>query len=157
MSEYDELLIEAYGGEVFGDTFFGTLADVMSDVAQREKVRMLQRIEALTASHLRPLVDEAGLEVDPAPMAAQGLELAGGMADQSWTGLLEGLRGALPDFLTKFLRLQEIGGHDDVLADLVAHEQAIDRFAELELEGRSEEAVGVLHAHLERSGSALAG
>jgi len=38
---------------------------------------------------------------------------------------------------------------DPVLADLVAHEQAIDRFAELELEGHTEDALAVLHGHLD--------
>jgi hypothetical protein len=52
-------------------------------------------------------------------------------------------------FLAKFERLRAIGVPDDpVLADLVAHERAVDRFAELELEGRHIEALDVLEAHL---------
>jgi len=37
-----------------------------------------------------------------------------------------------------------------VLSDLVAHERAIDRFAELELQGRGAEALAVLDDHLAR-------
>ncbi len=58
-------------------------------------------------------------------------------------------REALPPFLASFERLQAIGAPDDpVLTDLVAHERAIDRFAELTLEGQGNEALAVLDAHL---------
>lgn len=153
MSEYDDLLIEAYRGEVFGNAFFGALADAQPDDAQREKLRALQQVEAQTASCLRPLVDEAGIDAGDSASEAEGVEMAGGVGELAWTVLLEGLRGALPAFLTKFERLQAIGGHEEVLADLVAHEQAIDRFAALELDGRGAEALDVLRRHLDPSGS----
>ena len=57
-----------------------------------------------------------------------------------------------PAYLEKFERLQTIGAPDDpILAELVAHERAIDRFAELEREGRSADALAVLRAHLDAS------
>lgn len=154
MSEYDDLLTEAYRGEVFGRAFFGALADAQPDDVQREKLRALQRVEAQTASHLRPLVDEAGIDAGDSASEAEGVEMAGGMGQLAWTGFLEGLRGALPSFLSKFERLQAIGGHEEILADLVAHEQAIDRFAELELSGQSAEALDGLRRHLDPPGSA---
>jgi hypothetical protein len=89
MSEYDDLLLDAYRGEVLGAALFGAMAGLTT------------------------------------------------------------LRTALPPFLANFERLRAIGGDDEpVLEDLVAHERAIDRFAELELEGRHADALDVLETHL---------
>ena len=69
--------------------------------------------------------------------------------DGDWATFLTTLRSALPPFLANFERLREIGVPDDpVLEDLVAHERAIDRFADLELQGRHVDALAALDAHL---------
>jgi len=131
MSEYDDLLLDAYKGELFGDAFFGTLADAQPDPDRREKLRMLQTVEARTATSLRRLMTDAGLHTDPA--------------------LSRGLREALPPFLEKFVRLREIAGTptDPALDALVNHERAIDRFAELELAG-DKKSLKPLQDHLRR-------
>lgn len=158
MSEYDDLLRESYEGEILGEAFFGTLADATEDDAARlERLRTLQAVEADTASTLRPLVDAARLTVDSSKARDDGVALGEATRDQSWDGLLQGLRGALPGFLAKYERLQELAqDHDDpVLTNLVAHERAVDRFAELELDGRTEESLAVLRAHLDASRRAV--
>ena len=148
MIEYDELLRDAYRGEVIGATLFGAMADATSDGRRRERLQALQRIEARTAARLRDLVDAAGLDADAEGATRDGIQLAEGAGDD-WTAFLAALRSALPLFLAEFERLRAIGVPDDpVLADLVAHERAVDRFAELELEGRHIEALDVLEAHL---------
>lgn len=154
MSEYDDLLLEAYRGEIFGEAFFGALAEHCDDETRRAKLRVLQQVEVHTASQLRPLVDAAGLVAgDDGPMVADGLRLADGASGQPWPVFLEGLRSALPAFLAKFQRLREIASDEDdpVLADLVGHEQAIDQFAVYELAGKGDAALEVLQAHLDRS------
>jgi hypothetical protein len=149
MIEYDELLLDAYRGEVFGAALFGAMADATSDDRRRERLQALQRVEARTAARLRHLVDAAGLDADAESATRDGIQLAEGGGDDDWPAFLAALRGALPPFLAKFERLRAIGVPDDpVLADLVAHERAVDRFAELELEGRHIEALDVLEAHL---------
>jgi hypothetical protein len=160
MGEYGDLLVEAYRGELLGAAFFSRLAERCDDGSRREKLLVLARVESHTASQLRPLVDAAGIEIDDAEAAARdGRELAGASAAQTWPVLLEGLRSALPAFLDKFLRLQAVAQDPDdpVLADLVAHEQAIDRFAAEELEGHGDESLTVLHAHLARAGATAVG
>jgi hypothetical protein len=149
MIEYDELLLNAYRGEVVGAAMFGAMADVTSDNRRRERLQALQRIEARTAARLRDLVDAAGLDADAEGATRDGIQLAEGVGGDDWPAFLAALRSALPPFLAKFERLRAIGVPDDpVLADLVAHERAVDRFAELELEGRHIEALDVLEAHL---------
>ncbi|HEY3673100.1 MAG TPA: hypothetical protein VGN51_19340 [Acidimicrobiia bacterium] len=149
MIEYDELLLDAYRGEVVGAALFGAMADATSDGRRRERLQALQRIEARTAARLRDLVDAAGLDADAEGATRDGIQLAEGAGGDDWPAFLAALRSALPLFLAKFERLRAIGVPDDpVLADLVAHERAVDRFAELELEGRHIEALDVLEAHL---------
>jgi hypothetical protein len=149
MSEYDDLLLDAYRGEVLGASLFGAMADGAPDDRQREGLQSLQQVEARTAARLRTLVDAAGLDAGADTAAADGARMAEGARGQNWSAFLTSLRTALPPFLANFERLQEIGAPDDpILADLVAHERAIDRFAELELEDRHADALGVLDAHL---------
>ena len=62
MSEYDDLLREAYLGELFGDTFFATMAERQPDKERREKLETLQIVEARTAQSLRRLIDRKGLD-----------------------------------------------------------------------------------------------
>lgn len=153
MSEYDDLLRESYEGEVFGEAFFGALGDAVDDDSKRERLRTLQAVEADTASTLRPLVHAAGIEVDAAKTRDDGVALAASVTGQAWDTFLQGLRSALPAFLAKYERLQELAADRDgrVLANLVAHERAVDRFAELELDGKHDKSVAVLRAHLDTS------
>jgi hypothetical protein len=156
VSEYDDLLLDAYRGELLGEGFFGALAAQCGDQDRREKLRVLARVEAHTASQLRPLVDEAGMDSrDDAAAHDDGVKLAADVTDQPWPELLASLRAVLPAFLEKFERLQAIAAdpRDPVLADLVAHERAIDGFAALELEGHDADSIDVLRRHLEAAGS----
>jgi hypothetical protein len=148
VSEYGDLLVDAYRGEVLGAALFGAMAAARTG-SEREQLLALERVESRTAARLRPLVDAAGLDADDETAAADGRRLAEATRDQDWSEFLATLRAALPPFLANFERLQSIGTPDDpVLADLVAHERAIDRFAELELEDPGRDALTVLEAHL---------
>ena len=152
MSEYEELLLEAYRGELLGKALFGAMADTETDDTQREKVRALEQVEARTAARLRTLVEASGIDDDEQGSQADGVQLAEAVRSQPWLTFLRDLRRALPAYLANFERLQSIGVPDDpILAELVAHERAIDRFAELEEDGRSADALAVLHAHLDAS------
>ena len=149
MSEYDDLLLDAYRGEVLGAALFGAMADASTDERQRDQLQALQRVEARTASRLRDLVDAAGLDARTDEPMRDAAQMAEAMRGGDWSAFLTTLRAALPPFLANFERLRAIGGADEpVLEDLVAHERAIDRFAELELEGRHTDALDVLESHL---------
>ncbi len=152
MDEYRELLLDAYRGERFGESFFASLAKGLHGSQHGDQLLALQRVEARTAGRLEAFVAAAGLEHEAPDAVADGARLATSVDASSWPEFLAGLRGALPDFLTKFERLQAIAEDpgDATWVDLVAHEQAIDRFAMLELDGRSDDAAAVLHGHLDR-------
>ncbi len=149
MSEYDNLLLEAYKGELFGDAFFGALAEMQPDPERREKLKTLQTVEARTATSLRRLVGNAGLHADPAVSRREGEKVAAGLDPEDWHELMRNLRDALPHYLEKFVRLREIARTptDPALNALVNHEHAIERFAELELAG-DEKSLKPLQDHL---------
>jgi hypothetical protein len=150
--EYDTLLLDAYNGEVFGDAFFGAMAAAQPDPERRAKLEVLQTVEARTATSLRRLLANAGLHADDATSRKQGEELAAGLEPENWDEFISGLHGALPDFLAKFERLRDIAGTptDPALVALVNHERAIERFAELEMNGDDKGSLKPLEEHLRR-------
>ena len=149
--DYRALLLDAYKGEILGEALFGAFAARESG-DRAVKLRVLERIEGTTASQLRPLVDAAEIDVaeDEATARAQGRELAEGM-DIEWDSFVTSLHDALPSYLANFVRLRTmaIDANDPALVALVAHEQAINAFAELELAGQADCSLAVLQWHLE--------
>jgi hypothetical protein len=149
MNEYDELLVDAYRGELLGAALFGALAAARTG-DERDQLLALERVESRTAKRLQTLIDAAGIDAGDEQTAIDtGLQLAEATREQDWSAFLTSLRDALPPYLANFERLQALGATDDrVLADLVAHERAVDRFAELALQGRERDALAVLEGHL---------
>lgn len=150
--EYRTLLLDAYKGELFGEALFGAFAGRESNGDHIEKLRALEQIERSTASHLRPLVDAAGITVSPADVATlceHGREI--GAAGIEWDVFVKSLHDALPPFLANFVRLRTLAtdSSDLALVALIAHEQAINAFAELELAGKADHSIAVLQWHLE--------
>jgi len=150
--EYRTLLLEAYKGELFGEALFHGFAAHETEGARAEKLCVLERIEGTTASRLRPLIDAAEISVNDDDIAAvqtQAREV--GEAGIDWDPFVKGLHDALPSFLADFVRLRMLAADpsDPALVGLVAHEQAINAFAELELAGRPDCSLAVLQWHLE--------
>lgn len=149
--EYRTLLLDAYKGEVLGEALFRAFAARESG-DRAVKLRVLERIEGTTATQLRPLVDAAGIDVDvedEATVRAQGREI--GSAAIEWDAFVKGLHDALPSYLANFVRLRTMAtdANDPALVALVAHEQAINAFAELELAGDADCSLAVLQWHLD--------
>ena len=153
MSEYDDLLLEAYRGEVLGAALFGAMADTEPDHGRREQLAALRDVEAQTAARLQTLVETSGIDAGSDDSPAIRRRPARGGRSRATVARLPGRPPErAPAYLEKFERLQTIGvPRDPILAELVAHERAIDRFAELEREGRSADALAVLRAHLDAS------
>lgn len=150
LSEYQTLLRDAYRGEHFGDGLFGALAAKQPDRDRREKLQLLQTVEARTAQSLKRLAGKAGVLGGERAARQSGVDLAAGIAPEEWHMFVTQLRDALPPFLANFERLRDIGGTpvDPALTALVNHERAIARFAELEVDGESEKSLKPLQAHL---------
>ena len=156
MTEHDDLLLDAYRGEVFGEAFFGTFADREDDSTRIEKLRALQTIEARTAAGLRSYATAASVDLDGDDESTrQGVELAEAASAGGWDTFVRGLHDALPSFLANFVRLRELADDPQhpALQTLVAHEQTINAFAELELAGHAELSGALLQRYLETEGA----
>ena len=150
--EYCALLVEAYKGELFGEALFGAFGGREQDAERKEKLGALERIEANTARQLARLVDTAPVVVSAADVAAaqeQGREI--GESAIEWEAFVKGLHDALPSFLASFVRLRTLAAdaNHPALVALIAHEQAVNAFAELELAGEPQCSLAVLEWHLE--------
>src|SRR4029077_10305802 len=105
---YDDLVLQAYCGELLGDGLFGALAAQL-DGEQREKTELLQQIEPRPAAVLRPLVAPARLaDVDDNPERAKGVAFVPPAEHFEWDGFLKALHDALPTFLDGFVRAREL-------------------------------------------------
>jgi hypothetical protein len=149
MSTYETLLHDAYTGELFGNAIFGEMAgrDDLRD--HRATLEALAAIEQRTADALRPLVQAAGIDVDEDKPRREGVEL--GAIGGTWDEFVKALFDALPPFLANFVRLRELAAepHHPALAALVAHEQTISAFAQLELAGHPDLSTTLLTRYLE--------
>jgi hypothetical protein len=72
MSDFEQLLLDAYKGEVFGDAIFSEMAAHDDWRDHRDTLQTLANIEARTAAALRPLVAH-----EQAISAFAQLEIAG--------------------------------------------------------------------------------
>jgi hypothetical protein len=148
--DYDELLLEAYNGELFGNAIFSEMAGRDEWHDHREALQLLATIEERTAAGLRPLVDAAGIDAgdgEEARRSGRDLGALGG----SWDGFVKALFDALPPFLANFARLREVAPdpHHPAIAALVAHEQTISAFAQLEIAGFHDVSTALLTRYLE--------
>ena len=151
--EYRSLLIDAYKGELFGEALFGAFAACEADGEPAEKLRALERIEGDTATRLKRLVDAAAIDISDTDVAAtreQGRAI--GSQRQRMGRVREG-SARCPAPIPRQFRAVAFDSRptlgDPALVALVAHEQAINAFAELELAGESSCSLAVLQWHLE--------
>jgi hypothetical protein len=116
----------------------------------RDAFELLATIEGRTAAALRPLVDAAGIDIgDEDEPRRRGVEM--GAFGGSWDGFVKALFDALPPFLANFARLREVAPdpHHPAIAALVAHEQTISAFAQLEMGGFHDVSTALLSRYLE--------
>jgi hypothetical protein len=134
-ADVDELLRQAYEGEVLGEAFFGRLGDLTDDAGHRAKLDVLRRLEASTKELLRPAVERRGIAVDDEGSARSGEQFADGAAALSWHDLLVTLPEGTKQYAELYERMRVPLG-DDVLVDqLLAHEAALAEFSRREVDG----------------------
>ncbi len=152
LSEYQQLLRDAYRGEVLGAAFFATLAARQPDPDRREKLETLETVEARTATSLRRLAAGAGVLGGENTERANGEQLANSLDPENWHDFLSNLGGALPAFRANAERLRELAGSpvDPAITAYANHEAALERFVELELAGAGAKSLKPLHDHLRR-------
>jgi len=142
------LWFKAYQGEVSGETLFGTVAGLRTDVDQRRKMEVLTRLEARTKEACAGAMVRNGLstEADEATVRdATALGEAVGGID--WADFLGAFEAITTQFLALYERIGEVAAADKAESELlVAHELALREFARRELAGRTDDSLADIEA-----------
>lgn len=138
MPTHEELLIEAYQGEVLGEALFAALAERCADDEpdRRAKLDVLTRLEQCTKNAMRPALERRGVDTTPDPtMLETAMAFADTAAAMPWHDLL----ASFEPTTTKYVAVYEAlgaAGEDPALVDLLLrHERALAEFARRELAG----------------------
>ena len=150
--DYATMLRNAYLDEVRGAAYFGALAQEQPDAKRREKLEILQTVEARTVTTMDRLLGQVGLKVDTDRARKEGRELAQTARAADWDQLIANLRATLPHELQKFEQLRDLSSRPDdpAMRALVNHARAIERFLELEAAGDEGKSLRPLTDHLRK-------
>lgn len=147
---YREQVKRAYDDEIGGEAWFTHLARFHSGGA-RHALLLMADIEAATASALRPLLARHGITPGAeTELRAAGREEAEQWRDRPWHDLVQHMATTYPRYVTEFEDLEALAPAADrpAMRTLVAHEAALVRFAEREID-RDPDAVSELERFLE--------
>jgi hypothetical protein len=122
---------------VLGEEFFARLAAAWPEPAQATKLRALQLLEAQTRQLTARFADPSSAAL---PAGEEARRLADAAAGLSWVELMaaltDGLAGPLADY-RRMLELAPDPDHEELARRLISHEQAVEAFAQGELEGKA--------------------
>jgi len=136
----NELWLDAYNGEVFGEALFGRLAEQAADPTVREKLGILTRLEASTKQLLEPVLDGLGIDRAGADeTVANAHSLAAASGSVPWHDLLASFEPNTKQFVAIYEALGELTDreHRPIVELLLAHERALCEYARRELAGDS--------------------
>ena len=141
-------ILAAYEGEVGGEITSATLLQHLAlDEVQTFKLELLRRVEAQIGTALAPVVERLGLEpADFDDIATRARNRA--LRVKSWEALISHFGSQLEHYVARFVALRRAArpGDEAVLDLLVAHEEALIRFGQLEAAGNEAGAMACLLA-----------
>ena len=147
-------LVTALRSEVLGTASFRTAYRVSINRDKKSKARALWQLEAQTLERIEQIYGQKGFERP----RHHGLQVGGVLAGLlfpilPWRSIMATTLKETGHYLEVFKRLAETALPEErALFDyVVAHEEAIARFAELELAGDSKESLQPVLALLERT------
>jgi len=149
-TDVDDLLRQAYEGEVLGEAFFGRLQELNDDADQKAKLDVLRRLEASTKELLQPVVERRAVAVDNEAPARSGAQFADGAATLSWHDLMVSLPEGTAQYADLYERMRVPLGDDELVDQLLAHEAALAEFSRREadgVEGSVEPILALPHVH----------
>jgi acyl-CoA reductase-like NAD-dependent aldehyde dehydrogenase len=128
-----ELWVEAYQGEVLGETLFGLLAQREADPVRRHQLEMLTLLERSTKELAEPVFEMGRFDRgDTAATVESAAELAEAVSAMSWSEFLESFEPVTKQFLAKYRELVELSADETecrIAEAYVAHEEALAAFA----------------------------
>jgi hypothetical protein len=131
------LWVEAYQGEVLGETLFGYLAERDPDPERRRKLEVMTALERATKELAEPLFERHGWDRGDARATAEAV-LAGApqVAEMPWEDFIRSIPPVADTYLVKYRQLvAEVDDPQDraVAEAYVDHELALVAFARREL------------------------
>ena len=145
--QYQDDIKAIYRSEVTGEVMFALLASLSFAEEKKHKWQTLQRLEAQTKAQYLRYLESQGLHFSY-PVGAWMLGAVVGLAFclLPWQTAMKGLASGTPPLIEVFERLHSHASEADKVyfASVVAHEMAIARFAELELQQRDDSLKPVL-------------
>ncbi|MFZ1815178.1 MAG: hypothetical protein WBO55_06645 [Rhizobiaceae bacterium] len=148
---FEAALKSAYEEEIAGEAYFQRLADHHTGKAA-QALQIMSRIETATVAAVLPVLKRHSVNpMDGVALRAAGIAEADERALASWHELLTDMVRRYPVYTTEFQQLVSMAPQAErkLLSLLTFHEEALLRFAELELQG-SAESVSVLENCLKK-------
>ncbi len=140
-----------YQGEVLGEAFFAACVARESDPGRRRKWAALLQLETETKARLRPFLVRLGLSVAQDDVSAQVAELTRDFAAKPWRKHMEEIAEITEFYLNQFRAIEAAAPDDErcMARSMIAHERAINQFAQLELAGETEHSLRDVEALLQ--------
>jgi hypothetical protein len=131
-----EELLWAVTGEIYGEALFRTASEVTDDPDVAEKCMALAKLEAVTLERLLPLAEKYGLAFDAEEQARRGAENGEKLGRGDWLASMRKFQGDAVADVARMERLLAMGPEEDkpALEFLLAHEKALARFIDGEIE-----------------------
>jgi hypothetical protein len=144
----EEILVQAYQGEVLGEALFGGIAERLSNEDQATKMRVLSELERRTKEAAAPALIRAGVDTAPDPeMLSTAEALAPDAVAMGWEELMVSFGPITSQYIPLYQRIGELEPAEREISDLlVAHERALSAFARAELAGRPSTSLEAIQA-----------
>lgn len=135
---YLDRLLQAFEGEIKGETYFADLAPHFDEPGTDTKLALLSQLERRTAETLRPLIERHGLPArDETTLRPLTAPMVADHGAETWTGYMARMVKDFSHYVDEFRALEAKGPAEDrpALARLTRHEECIIEFAQAELAG----------------------
>lgn len=152
LDRYRKTLLVYYEEEIMGEAYFNALAEHFDGEGERDKLRLLARVERRAADVVQPLLHEHGLTArDEAVLESLGEADVAAHQDYDWHELMAYMVARFPGYVDDFEALERLAPEADrpALKLLTRHEVAAIEFAGRELAGDADSAAP-LRRYLER-------
>ena len=152
LDAYRRTLLDYFEEEIMGEAYFDALAEHFEDNGERDKLRLLARVERCAAEAVRPLLRKHDLMPRDEPvLESLGEADVAAHQDYSWRQLMAYMVARYPGYVDDFEALERLAPEADLpaLKLLTRHEVAAIEFAGKEV-ARDADSAAPLHRYLEQ-------
>ena len=152
LDAYRKTLLDYYEEEVMGEAYFNALAGHFDGKGERDKLRLLARVERRAAEVVQPLLRQHELNARGEPvLKSLGEAEVAAHQDYGWHELMTYMVARFPGYVNDFEALERLAPENDIptLKLLTLHEVAAIEFAKMEVAGDAD-STAPLHRYMEQ-------